>query len=434
VTIPLVYAVSRLGALYVIVNDQMRSYVLRHIAADCEPRLVVAAAAPSVAAVEAFDGSSVCAAPDPSSVLNITAMLSLEDPPCLSIDPVSLIYTSGSTAMPKAVVSTHREVLFAATAIQSRLRYRADDVVYCCLPLSFDYGLYQVFLACLAGSALVLGNPEDAGPPLLGALCRTGATILPAVPTLANILTLLLARSGTTSLTLRMVTNTGAAMPPALIARLRMLLPEVLVIPMFGLTECKRVSIMPLEYVAQHPGSSGVPLPDTEIFVVDDQGNRLPAGEIGELIVRGPHVMSGYWRAPELTAAKFRQDQFGERVLHTGDMCRIDEDGHLFFVGRRDDLYKQRGIRISAIEVEAAAADIPGVGSAAVLPPDSSRGAVLVVTGDIAAETVMEELALRLETERLPQECRIVQVLPARPNGKIDKQELVRSLDLGASE
>lgn len=432
VTVPLIYAASRLGALYVVIDDQTRPYLLRHIAADCEPSIVVTAGDPSADLLAAF-GASVRPVPAESELIGVDGG-EPEDQPCLSVDPVSLLYTSGSTAMPKAVVSAHREVIFAARAIASQLRYRPDDVVFCCLPLSFDYGLYQVYLCCLAGATLVVGEPGDAGPPLLEALRRGEVTVLPALPTIATVLAMLVGRSGTPPRRLRMMTNTGAALPSSLVDRLARLLPDTAMVSMFGLTECKRATITPLDQIGRRPGSAGVALPGTEIYVVDEDGNRLPAGDVGELVVRGPNVMSGYWRAPELTARRFRQDEFGARLLHTGDLCRVDPDGHLYFLGRRDDLYKQHGVRMSAVEVEAAATDIAGVTGAALLPPTVDRGAVLFVMGETSVMGVQDGLAHRLGRPRLPAEIRVVESLPLRPNGKVDKRGLESRLSQSAED
>jgi len=150
----------------------------------------------------------------------------------------------------------------------------------------------------------------------------------------------------------------------------------------------------------------------------------LPPGEIGELVVRGPHVMSGYWRAPDLTAQRFRRDEFGQPLLYTGDQCRLDPDGYLYFVGRLDDIYKQRGYRVSAVEVESAARDVPGVVEAAVLVPTGDRGAVLVVTGAVTGLQVLKELAHRLEGFKLPDLCLVAEALPLGANGKLDKRAL----------
>ncbi|MQA96259.1 MAG: AMP-binding protein [Streptosporangiales bacterium] len=424
-TLAMVYATSRLGAVHVVVGDRLRPYTLRHIVADCTPCVAVVEGAGPWGGTSDLFGV-------PAHAFEEIPHEPRGRPPCtpgpLSVDPAGLIYTSGSTAMPKAVVSGHRQVLFAAQAIQSQLRYRPDDVVFCCLPLSFDYGMYQAYLCALAGATLVLGDAVDAGPPLLGRLREHEVTVLPLVPSLAKALCLLVERSGVPPARLRMVTNTGAALPERLAARMLSLIPALGVFPMFGLTECKRVSILKPGERPGHPGSVGRPLPDTEAYVIGEDGGRLPPGEVGELVVRGPHVMAGYWRAPELTAARFRRAPDGGIELHTGDMCHLDADGYLYFHGRRDELYKQGGYRISAAEVEGAAMDVPGVELAALLPPEGERGAVLAVTGALSPYELRDRLAERLEPARLPAEFHVLAALPLHPNGKIDKSALPTAL------
>jgi acyl-CoA synthetase (AMP-forming)/AMP-acid ligase II len=423
-TVVVTYAVSRLGAIGSIVSDHVRPFHLAHILADCAPRLVVT----TTEAVEMVQRLADEHLPDASvrclDELPARRTDELLPGPGLSIDPVAMIYTSGSTGMPKAVVSNHRQMLFATLAIQDRLCYRSDDSVFCCLPLSFDYGLYQAYLSCLAGARFVLGGPADAGPALLGRLRDEQITVFPAVPSLAATLTRLLGRAAATLDRLRMVTNTGASLSPALCAQLRAQVPGLAVVSMFGLTECKRVSIEEPNADLVRPGSVGLPLADTEAYVVDSDGRRLPTGEVGELVVRGPHVMCGYWRAPELTAQRFRRDQFGQPLLYTGDRCRLDPAGRIYFVGRDDDIYKQNGFRVSSIEVEAAALDIPAVHLAAVLPPDGTLGARLFVTGAITREALVTELGARLDRNKLPDELHVVDSIPLTVAGKIDKPAL----------
>ena len=419
------YAVSRIGAIHSIISDQTRPFHLEHILGDCAPRLVLAAEdAATTAASLAADGSMGVAVRELDEVPAVPADDEAALTAGVSVDPVALIYTSGSTSMPKAVVSNHRQMLFAARAIQRRLGYRGHDSVFCCLPLSFDYGLYQLYLSTLAGARLVLGGGNDAGPALLNRLRDENITVLPAVPTLAATLARLLGRTGTTVQSLRLVTNTGAALGVATSDRLRKHVAGLGVVPMFGLTECKRVSIEEPNADLVRPGSVGRPLPDTEAFVVDRDGRRLPAGETGELVVRGPHVMCGYWRAQELTARRFRRDEVGQPLLHTGDLCRLDGEGNIYFVGREDDVYKQNGFRVSSIEVEAAAMDVPGVHLAAVLPPADGRGARLFVTGPVTRDALVAELGERLEQAKLPGEFHVVDAIPLTVAGKVDKRAL----------
>ncbi|MFF3819903.1 class I adenylate-forming enzyme family protein [Streptomyces bluensis] len=422
----LVYGASRLGAVFSVLHEQVRGGPLEHVITDCEPRLLVS------------DDTAVAdtAARHPVTFLRTEDLLRVAldpraaagppppPPGTLAVDPVSLIYTSGTTSLPKAVVSTHQQVLFAASAIQSRIAYRGDDIVYCPLPLSFDYGLYQVYLCALSGARLHLGTAAEAGPPLLRSLETSGATVLPAVPSVADRLAWLLRRGSGGAGTLRLLTNTGAALSESTMSALRSALPRLRIQVMYGLTECKRTAIMPPDGDLDRPGSCGLPLPGTEVFVIGDDGERLPAGEIGQFVVRGPHVMSGYWRRPELTAERFPRGEGLFPELHTGDYGWMDDEGFLYFSGRRDDLYKERGFRLSATEVEAAATRVEGVTSAAVLPPEGKRGAVLAVVAEISADEVRERMREQLEPFKIPRRCVRLDALPTNGNGKTDRKRL----------
>ncbi|MEO3783709.1 class I adenylate-forming enzyme family protein [Actinocorallia sp. B10E7] len=415
-TVAAVFAVSRLGALYAVVSDRLPEARFERVVADCTPKLLLTARDGPRAGLPWERLEKLPAEAEGPAAEELAAV---EFP---SIDPVGLIYTSGSTSEPKAVVSTHAQVLFAADAIQDRLRYRDDDVIFSCLPLSFDYGLYQVFLSCLGGAELILATPEDAGPALLRRLEEESPTVLPLVPSLAGTLLTLIRRGRRAPEGLRMITSSGAALSGGVAQRLRDAMPGLGVVSMFGLTECKRVSISEPDADVSRPGTMGRPLRGTEVLILDDRGEPVPVGETGELVVRGGHVMAGYWNAPELTARRFRRDAFGQPLLFTGDKCRLDEDGHLYFVGRDDDLYKENGFRVSATEVEAAALDVAGVRQAAVLPPRDGAGSVLVVSADLSADEVLRELSSRLEDFKVPRRCRVVPELPLGANGKLDRR------------
>ncbi|MEV4443084.1 class I adenylate-forming enzyme family protein [Streptomyces sp. NPDC049577] len=429
VTVPvLVYAASRIGAAFSLLHEQVRGAQLEHVLADSEPALLVsdspeareAAAARGIRAVsvEEADAWAFDTAADGDGTTG-----PLPRGP-LAVDPVCLIYTSGTTSLPKAVVSTHQQAVFAVRAIQEVLGYRSDDVVYSPLPLSFDYGLYQLFLAACGGSRVWLGRPAEVGPPLLGNLLRSGATVLPAVPAVAEALTRLLRRARDRRPALRLVTNTGAAMPRETITALREAIPGLSVHLMFGLTECKRATIMPADGDLERPGACGRALPGTEVFVVDDEGRRLPPGEIGEIAVRGPNVMSGYWRRPELTAQRFPRVEGLFPELRTGDYGWLDDEGYLYFTGRRDDIYKENGFRVSATEVEAAARRVPGVVSAAVLAPREGRPALLFVTGELTPGDVLLGMREQIEEFKIPGRCVVLGDLPLTGNGKVDRKAL----------
>ncbi|MFI5833401.1 class I adenylate-forming enzyme family protein [Micromonospora sp. NPDC051300] len=423
----LLYAVSRAGAVFVVVRTPAPDVALAHVLDDAEPALVLT----DDAALGALARARRLPVRGAADLARAAATGDDADAPAgdgpLSVDPVCLIYTSGSTGMPKAVVSTHAQVTFAVRAIQSELRYRPDDVVHDVLPTSFDYGLYQIFLSTMAGARLRLGDPAETGGRLLVSLVESGATVLPCVPSLAVNLLRLLGRPGAPRPRLRLVTNTGAAMPPEVLAGLRRLLPDLTVQLMFGLTECKRAAIMPPDEDLRRPGACGRALPGTEIFTVDAEGRRQPAGVTGELVVRGPHVMAGYWRRPELTAERFRRVHGLFPQLHTGDHGRVDTDGYVHFAGRRDDVYKEKGTRVSATEVEAAAYRVDGVDAAGVLPPaDGHDGATLFVVAALAPGDVLRRLRGQLEEMKVPARCVVLPDLPLTGNGKVDRRALAR--------
>jgi acyl-coenzyme A synthetase/AMP-(fatty) acid ligase len=417
--VALFYACSRLGAVFVPVAPGTKPFQLGHIYRDAEPVLGIGNAADVGVPVHGLDEPFQAAAAG-GSASRAPAGDAATDPSRTLL----LFYTSGSTAMPKAVVCPHARVDFAARAVADRLAYRPDDVVFCRLPLSFDYGFYQVLLTALARATLVLAD-ATADARLAAQVIHHGATVVPLVPALALMLSRLAGR-GTAAAAVRLFTNTGEEMPPAAVARLRAAYPGAGVQLMFGLTECKRVSILDVDGDLAKPGSVGTPLPGTAVRIVDDRGAVLPPGEPGQIIVTGPHVMDGYWRAPELTSRVFRHQPDGTVALHTGDVGHLDRDGHLYFHGRNDQIFKRRGVRTSVQEIEAAALDVPGVREAALLPPAAGREAELILATDLTAAESLVMLRERLDAAKVPDRCRIVPTLPRTANGKIDRTALAR--------
>jgi acyl-coenzyme A synthetase/AMP-(fatty) acid ligase len=429
--IAMMFGAARLGAIYVLMNGDTTQYAADYVMRDCEPVLVLASrdgAARRCAAsldipigeLSCFGGSVPAATPRAATPI--------------SADLVSVLYTSGSTGRPKGVVGTHRNMVFAAQAIARRLRLRREDVIGCVLPLAFDYGVYQILLSMIAGCTLVWGKGADAGPGLLTFLNRHRITVLPSVPGLAHNLDRLSRRSPGELPPLRVLTNTGAAMSADLLGRVRSRYPDLDIYLMFGLTECKRISILLPEELPHKPGSVGRPLDDTECVIVGQDGAPLGPGEIGELVVRGPHVTQGYWNAPEATAVRFRfWGGHHERVLFTGDQCWLDEEGYLYFQGRDDDIYKSNGFRVSATEVAMAAEEVPGVQEAFCVPAREHDPAALAVVTDLSAMEVRAELQRHLEWFKVPDLIVPVERLPLNRNGKVDAASVRALLTAGRS-
>jgi acyl-CoA synthetase (AMP-forming)/AMP-acid ligase II len=406
-TVAMVYGCSLVGATCVPLNSKAKPYQLRRIIDDAAPAIVIG---------DQYTSSSLA----PTAFLEVDQVWSQVGARAAVFEPVPgseglafLLYTSGSTSDPKAVMAPHAQVLFAAGAIQSVLSYRAADVVFCRIPLSFDYGLYQIFLCALAGAELVLADP-DQDARILSVTRASRASVVPLVPSLAKMLVGLAGRERA-STEIRLFTNTGEALSSALIAQLRRHFPSAGLRLMFGTTECKRISIAEADEDLTYPGSVGRALPDTAVTIEGPDGLPLPHGQVGEIVVEGPHVMAGYWHAPELTERVFQNSR-----LRTGDYGWLDEDGRLYFEGRRDNIFKRRGVRTSTAEIEAAARDIHGVRDAVVLPPLADRDAVLCVVGGHGVD-VLRELSVRLEPAKVPGILRTFDAFPLNSNGKLDR-------------
>lgn len=426
--VALLFAVTRLGAVFVPVNPAMKDYHLVSVVGDCEPVLVVADDR-AVTAVQKLTDVPVRAV---GAAREAAQARPADAPPVPNAaapgDVAVLIYTSGSTAAPKGVVCPHAQMVFAASSVGQVLGYRGDDVVFCRLPLPFDYGLYQVLLACRVGAELFLSGSEP-DYTLLERIVESGATIVPLVPALASMVSWLAEREPTPT-KVRMFTSTGAALPQSTIDTLRTHFSDAAVVRMYGITECKRVTVMPPDEELERPGSVGPAIPGTTVTIMAEDGTVLPPGEIGEITVTGPHVMAGYWNAPEVTARTYRTDPAtGETRLHTGDWGSMDADGYVYFDGRRDDLFKRNGVRMSTIEIEAAAMDVPGIRAACVLLPTDTRDLVICVSGDVRPGFVLRELAKRLETAKVPATCHVIEDFPLTANGKNARKVLLELID-----
>ncbi|MFI9387106.1 AMP-binding protein [Kutzneria sp. NPDC052558] len=425
-----VYGASRAGAVLVPLNPGMKEFHLRSVLADSEPALAIVADE-DASAVRKLTSVAVHGIGDVWREVERLADDGRQAPAAgpAPHDIAFLIYTSGSTAAPKGVVCPHRQVTFAAAAINAVLDYHPGDVVFTRLPLSFDYGLYQIFLSALGHAELVLAD-DASDTALVNRIRSCGATIVPVVPSLGAMLSSLGRRDPGSTPTVRMFTNTGAALPAATVAGLREAFPGARVVRMYGITECKRVTIMPPAQDRERPDAVGLPLPGTEVLILDADGNPAPAGQVGEIVVAGPTVMAGYWRAPELTDRCYRPaPDTGEIRLHTGDYGLLDEDGYLYFEGRRDDMFKRKGHRMSTVEIEAAAMDVPGVRAAAVLPPTDRHDLTLFVESDLAPQAVLRELATRLEPPKVPAVCHVLERFPLTLNGKNERQQLTSLLE-----
>jgi amino acid adenylation domain-containing protein len=352
-------------------------------------------------------------------------------PPMSEQDLACLVYTSGSTGEPKGVMESHACMDFATGSIIRYLENTADDIVLNCLPLSFDYGLYQPLMVFKFGGTLVLERSFMFPAAILKKIEKEQVTGFPGVPTIFSLL-LQMDLSVYDLTSLRYITNTAAALPVSHIERLCAQFPHVHLYSMYGQTECKRVLYLPPHELKKRPGSVGIAIPGTEVWVQGPEGERLPHGSIGQLVVQGRHVMKGYLNKPKETAATFGPGRFPEEgVLFTGDLFRQDEEGFFYFVSRVDDIIKTRGEKVAPKEIENILYLLPCVLEAAVVGvPDELEGeaikAYLVSRDpDLSAKDVINHCKKHLESFMIPKFIEFRDTLPKGSTGKIAKREIL---------
>jgi long-chain acyl-CoA synthetase len=436
----------RAGAVFVPINPTTKAQKLGYVIGDCEPAVLVADRRKSHVIADALALTShrpavvmtALGSDVPAKARDYFSFEALLEAPIerraacrIDLDLAALIYTSGSSGAPKGVMLSHANITVATTSINQYLRNTNEDVILDVLPLSFDYGLYQLFLAFQSGASVVLERSFVYPTLMLELITRERVTALPIVPMIAA----LLQRhdlEGYDLSSLRYITNTGAALPPAHIATLRARLPHVRIFSMYGLTECKRVSFLSPCEIDRRPTSVGKPMENVEVYVADDLGRLAPTGE-GELVIRGSNVMQGYWRAPEETAKVLKAGSIpGQKLLFSGDVFHIDAEGFMYFLGRRDDVIKSRGQRVSPKEVENVLYEIPGVTGAAVVgaeDPVLGNAVKVFLCVDpgvnITRRDVLRHCARRLEDFMVPKFIEFVQTLPRTDSGKILRRALV---------
>ena len=434
------FAVLKAGAAFVVLNPTLKRDKFLFVAQNCRPSLIltsdrhlsqvqellwdvcpeaqvvtVGAVSPPSPRVSSYDEIVSCHPASPPDVR------------CIDRDLAALIYTSGSTGAPKGVMCAHHNIVAAATSITRYLGNTPEGVIMSALPLAFVYGLYQLLMTFLVGGTLVLERSFAFPLKVVEAMRRERVTGFPGVPSMFSML-LGLSPHLLPLPDLRMITSAGAALSAPHIARLRGLFPHVRIYSMYGQTECTRTLYLPPEELDRRPDSVGIPIPNEEVFVVDEQGNEVPPGEVGELVVRGANVSLGYWENPEETARTFVPGRLpGERMLRSGDLFRRDEEGFLYFVARKDNLIKSRGQKVSPREVEAALHQIAGILEAVVIGVEhplwgeAVQAHVAIDRGaHLDEKSIIGRCRASLEDFMTPQSVVFHEELPKTASGKVD--------------
>jgi acyl-CoA synthetase (AMP-forming)/AMP-acid ligase II len=335
---------------------------------------------------------------------------------------------------------SHAQVMAGSSIVSRYLKITAADRILAILPFSFDAGLNQLMTAVQQGGTLVLMTFIFARE-VVQMLLKEQITGMGGVPTLWSLLAQLSSSlQKHTFPSLRYITNTGGRMPQSVLKTLRQALPSTEIFLMYGLTEAFRSTYLPPEALDRCPTSIGKAIPNTEILVVNDKGQPCQPYEVGELVHRGPTVSMGYWGQPELTARVLRPHPFlpselgdSEKVCYSGDLVSMDEEGFLYFVGRRDNMIKSSGFRISPTEVEEALFQSETLREAAVIGiPDevlgqAVKGFVVPRDGEVLnAETLLGFCAERMPRYMVPKALEILDALPKTTSGKVDYPALRR--------
>ena len=444
------------GGVFVPINPLLKADQVAYILRDCNVRILVTSperlallqeTLPSchdLRHVVVLDHADTIAS---AGTLNICRWGELLDQPTRSghrlidTDVLSILYTSGSTGKPKGVVLSHRNMVAGAKSVSSYLENHAGDTLLAALPLSFDAGFSQLTTAFHVGARVVLLNyllPRD----VLKAIEREKVTGLTAVPPLYIQLTQLAWPESTTE-HLRYFANTGGRMPRETLEALRRHLPKTKPYLMYGLTEAFRSTYLPPSEVDKRPDSIGKAIPNAEILVLRDDGFPCAPNEPGELVHRGALVGQGYWNDPEKTAERYKPLPvhapgreaglvLAEIAVFSGDTVRMDEDGFLYFIGRRDEMMKTSGYRVSPTEVEEILYATKMVGECVAFGVDDERlgQAIQVIAtappqGHLDITALLMECRSRMPAYMVPQGIEIhTGPLPRNPNGKIDRKTL----------
>ncbi len=443
------YGVWRAGGVLVNLNDKLPTIMLALVLRDCRPRFLLGASK----SLKHIVATNETLPPTLEAFVTLDEALTESIHPRIKTkflnwrsearfaaatpradhDLSTIIYTSGSTGRQKGVMWSHRNLVHHVNGVTTYLNNTADDRLISVLPLYFGYGLSQLLTSVGVGACLSLAPSFTYPNEIVDVLERDKITGLAGVPAHFEMLLGMTELASRDLRTLRYFTISGARSSETLVGRLRKAFPNVRLYLMFGQTESTiRISYLDPIEVDHRPTSIGKPMPQVQVFVLDEHGRLAPDGEVGELVCQGANVMLGYWDDPELTARVLRPHPLpewardGEAVLYTGDMARRDAEGFLYFMGRKDEMIKVGAHRVFPAEVAAVLAECEGVVEVAVTAdPDTVLGEVVVAHvvmktgGDQAPRPLLAYCRSRLPDYMIPRRIYFHDELPKTATGKI---------------
>lgn len=437
------YATNRAGGVFVPINPVLKAEQAEHILQDSGASVLITSAArlDQLATVLAGcpDLRALLLVDEPGTSTNIPVVRWLDAPPApanqaatnqhqqlVETDLAALLYTSGSTGLPKGVMVSHLNLVLGAKSVAEYLEVQADDRLLALLPLSFDYGLSQLAIAFLTGASVALFDyllPQDVPK----AVERYQITVLAAIPTLWGTLAHL---DWPSKCSLRILTSSGGPMPPSTLHELRTALPQARVFLMYGLTEAFRSTYLPPDMIDLKPGSMGKAIPHADLHVLDANNKRCPPDTPGQLVHAGELVSAGYWRNPEKTSHRFGKLPGTETpAVWSGDLVKRDAQGYFWFLGRMDEMIKTSGYRVSPQEVEMIAQQCaPQIPMAAIGIPHPLLGqAILLVTEHgITPHDLLTHCRKHLPAYLVPTAVVQLDAMAYNANHKIDRAGLAQ--------
>ncbi len=408
------FAVSYIGGVSSIVDDNLKDKSYEYIINDLKPKILFLSKKNNFVFLKKF-----------SSLKNIFFQnINFRQKDLKKVkfkrsikDLAIIIYTSGTTGSPKGIMCSHENIIFSMYSIQNSLKYNSRDKIAIFLPFSFDYGLYQVYMALASESQVYIGRLNDISFDYLNFLKKNSITVLPLVSQHLKILLIQL-KKNKIKLKIRLITNTGSELRHDLIKDFLRLFGNVEVFSMYGLTECKRVSILRSKEYLKKYYTVGKPIKGTNCWLIDKKGKKIKKSGIkGELVVKGPNVTMGYLNDKNLTKQKFKPNN----ILLTGDICSLDNEGYLYFYGRKDDIFKYKDYRLSKKEIEKNINEIKEINDSFVYVSERFTNYTIFIVTGLKLETAIKKIKDKLETYKFTENIQKIKNIKRDQRGKILK-------------
>jgi len=429
--VPVVYyGVLRAGGVVVPMNPLLKVREVAYYLGDSGARLIFAwhgFADPARGGAEETGAEAIVVDPADFPELLASAGPDFGVADAADQDTAVILYTSGTTGHPKGAELTHANLMSNTDVSRADIvRARPDDVIFGGLPLFHVFGQTVAMNVAVASGACLTLLPRFDAAHALRIIADHRVTVFEAVPTMYVALLHAPDRADYDTSALRMCISGGAALPVEVLRGFE----EAFGVPVlegYGLSETSPVASFNHPGREQKPGSIGTPIRDVRMRVVDGEGHEVGEGEVGEIAIRGPNVMKGYWQRPEATGEAIRDGWF-----HTGDMARVDSDGYFYIVDRKKDLIIRGGYNVYPREIEEVLYEHPAVAEAAVIGlPHPALGeevgaAVALKPGaSVTAEELRDYVKGQVAAYKYPRHVWFVDALPKGATGKIQKRDIV---------